>query len=312
MRIFRYTLILFLIGYLLTGVAQIRPEERAVVKRFGRIVARPGPGLWIGLPWGIDRIDRIPIATVRRINLGYRPDAEESSPMPAGQLLTGDQNLVNVQVALDYAVGEGDRALEDYVLHRDRVEPTLTREAETLLAEWVAGRSVDDVLLTGNAELPRFLIRRVQERIEPLRLGVRVQQASLVSLTPLEEVRSAFEEVNRAQTNIRTQEFRARQEGEQKLQAARSEQYRLEQEAISYADRQTTQARAEAESFGKRLASYRRLRSTNPNLLNSIWWDEMGQTLIGMKGRGRLDLLDHHLGTNGLDISQFVAPGKRR
>src|SRR5215218_1074069 len=68
-------LLLLAIGvYLLTGIAQIRPEERAVVRRFGQVVAKPGPGLWIGFPYGIDRIDRVPTATVRRVPVGFRPD----------------------------------------------------------------------------------------------------------------------------------------------------------------------------------------------------------------------------------------------
>lgn len=303
---------LLFVGYLLTGVAQIRPEERAVVKRFGRIVARPGPGLWIGFPMGIDRIERIPIATVRRVIIGYQPDLEENPEMPAGQLLTGDQNLINVQIALDYAVAEGNEGIEDFVLHRDRVEPMLIREGETLIAEWVAGRGVDHVLLTGSAELPRFLVQKIQDRIQPHHLGVRVQQASVVSLSPLDEVRSAFEEVNRAQTNIRTQEFRAKQESEQRLQAARADQFRLLQESQSYANNKRTLAHAEADSFEKRLTSYQKWKGQNPNLLTAIWWDEMGRLLINMKGRGRIDLLDSHLGADGLDITQIVSPGKKK
>src|SRR5438270_5744254 len=103
----RYLLLLLLVAYLLTGLAQVRPEERAVVRRFGRVVAKPGPGLWVGLPWGIDRVDRVPVATVRRVVVGYQPDAAPDA-IPAGQLLTGDQNLVNVQMAVDYAVAEGE------------------------------------------------------------------------------------------------------------------------------------------------------------------------------------------------------------
>ena len=59
--------------YLLTGVAQVRPEERGVVRRFGAVVARPGPGLWVGLPWGVDRIDRVPVRTARQLNVGFMP-----------------------------------------------------------------------------------------------------------------------------------------------------------------------------------------------------------------------------------------------
>jgi membrane protease subunit HflK len=227
-------------------------------------------------------------------------------------LLTGDQNLVNVQAAVDYAVGDGETALEDFVMQRDRVDGIIIRETESVLAEWVAGRTVDEVLLTGNSELPVRVVDQVQHRIEPYRLGVRVSQATIAYLAPPDEVRAAFEEVNRSQTNIQTQEFRARQEAEQRLRTAAAEDYRLRQEAAAYADAKRSQAHAEADTFRKRLASYRRIKDSNPDILTAIWWDEMGRLLLGLKGRGRIDLLDNYLGPDGLDITQIVPPAKSR
>ena len=49
-------------------------RSAAVVRRFGQVVARPGPGLWVGLPWGIDRVDRVPVRTARQLTVGYDPD----------------------------------------------------------------------------------------------------------------------------------------------------------------------------------------------------------------------------------------------
>ena len=129
MRKFVYVLIAVFCAYLLTGVAQVRPGERAVVRRFGQVVAQPAPGLWIGLPWGMDRVDRVPVNFVRRLTVGYEQGGDPDALMPAGQLLTGDQNLVNVQVAVDYSVADGD-AVVQYVLHQDRVEPALARATE--------------------------------------------------------------------------------------------------------------------------------------------------------------------------------------
>src|SRR3954463_9497897 len=101
----RYLLIATAALYLLTGPTQVGPDERAVVRRFGKVVARPGPGLWVGLPWGMDRVDRVPVRTVRQLNIGYDPaTASDVKGTPVGQLLTGDQNLVNVQLVLDYAI----------------------------------------------------------------------------------------------------------------------------------------------------------------------------------------------------------------
>jgi membrane protease subunit HflK len=308
-RRFRYLPLVAVAVYLLTGLAQVRPEERAVVRRFGKVVAHPGPGLWIGLPYGIDRLDRVPTATVRRVPVGYRPEFVEETP--TGQFLTGDQNLVNIQVAIDYAVGEGPADLEDYVAQKDRVDGVLSRETEAALGEWVSGRPVDDVLLTGNVALPGWLVRRVQERIGDQRLGVRVQQASVAYLAPPDEVRGAFEDVNRAQTAARSQEQRAHQEASKMRRDADATAYQLEQQALGSAAGKKALAKAEADAFKTRLAQYRKIKATNPDVLAAIWWEEMGRVWQGFRGRGRVELLDSRLGPDGLDLTQVVPPPKR-
>src|SRR3989442_8297661 len=100
-------LLLLAVSYVLTGMTQVLPGERAVVRRFGRVLdEQPGPGLWFGLPWGIDQVDRIAIDRVRRVEVGYNRDEEDTGLTPPGQLLTGDHNLVNVQVVINYTVRE--------------------------------------------------------------------------------------------------------------------------------------------------------------------------------------------------------------
>jgi membrane protease subunit HflK len=309
----RYLLVIAVAAYLLTGLTEVRPEERAVVRRFGEVVARPGPGLWVGMPWGIDRVDRVPVRTVRQVRAGFDPDAASDAPVtPPGQLLTGDQNLVNVQLVLDYAIGETDADLDHYVIHRDQVDASLAREAEAAAAEWAAGRGVDEVLLTGNAALPLWLMERLQVRIEPLRLGVRVQRVSVSHLAPPDEVRNAFEQVAQAQTGIRTLEHQARQEAEQRLRQADSLRYKYEQDALVFRQGQVRQAEADAAEFLAQLAAYRELKQANPQALDVIWWNEMYKTLVGMKTRGgRVEPLDAYLGKDGLDITQFLSPSRR-
>lgn len=309
----KYIVVLALAAYLLTGIAQVGAEERAVVRRFGRIVAHPGPGLWVGLPWGIDRIDRVPVRTVRQLRAGYAPEAGSDIPgTPNGQLLTGDQNLVNVQIVLDYAIGETDADLDDYVMHRDQVDAAMIREAEAAAAEWAGGRRVDEVLLTGNTALPLWLMAHLPERVAPFRLGVRLQRASIAYLAPPDEVRAAFEAVTQAQTAIRTKENQARQEAEQRLRQAESLKYKLEQDAEVYRAGVLHQAKADAADFNAQLATYRELLKSDPNALTVIWWFEMRKTLAAMKARGgRVEPLDDYLGKDGLDITQFITPRKR-
>ncbi|OWK37711.1 protease modulator HflK [Fimbriiglobus ruber] len=308
-----YVLLAALAAYLATGVTQVGPDERAVVRRFGRVVARPGPGLWVGLPWEIDRVDRVQVRTVRQLEVGYSLDAIEDMPStPPGRLLTGDQNLVDVRLVLEYAIDDRDGELENYLAHRDQTDAVLTREVEAAAGEWVGGREVDEVLLTGRAALALWVMDRVPARIDAQRLGVVVQRVSVDHLAAPPEVRDAFEAVNQAQTAIRTRENQAEQEASQRLREAEAVKFRLEQQATAYRTERLAYARADAESFLKRLEQYRRLEPSNPDLLTALWWDEMGRTLLGMKDRGRVDLLDQYIGPNGLDVTQFLPPKKKQ
>ncbi|HEY2784145.1 MAG TPA: protease modulator HflK [Fimbriiglobus sp.] len=308
----RYALLIALVAYLATGIAQVRPDERAVVRRFGRVVARPGPGLWIGLPWGMDRVDRVQVRTVRQLSVGTDESAiEDLGTAPVGQVLTGDQNLINVRLVAEYAVSDRDGDLENYVLNKDRVDPLLAELVEGLTAEWAATRGVDEALLTGRAALAAWLADKLPERLTLLHLGIILQRVSVTHLAAPEAVREAFEEVTQAQAAIRTKENEATRDAGRRMRDAEVVAFRSEQQAAAYRTERLEAAKADAANFLKRLAQYRELKKTNPDVLVAIWWDEMGKVLLGMKGRGRIDLLDSHLGADGLDITTFLPPKRK-
>ena len=54
----------------------LQPDEVGIVRRFGAVLREPWePGLHWGLPWGIDRVDRIKLNQTRTIAVGAtRPD----------------------------------------------------------------------------------------------------------------------------------------------------------------------------------------------------------------------------------------------
>jgi membrane protease subunit HflK len=299
------------VAYLTTGLTQVRPGERAVVRRFGRVRPdKPGPGLWIGLPWGMDRVDRVSVDALRRVEVGYRPDQDEDpQTTPPGRLLTGDHNLVNVQVVIGYTVREDE--VEEYVLQQDRADALVARVAEAVAAEWVAGRGVDDVLLQGRSALRDRLVAECGRRLAPYHLGVAVQQADVTYLFPPAQVKSSFDDVTRAQAKISEQVNKAEQEAATTLRKAEAEKFRLVQLALAYAHEQRSRAQAEADSFEKRLAQYHRLRKENPHFLTRIWFDEIGRLLGRMKDGGRLDLLDNHLSGGELDLTVIVPPPKK-
>jgi membrane protease subunit HflK len=295
--------VLVFLASLYSGVAQVREGERVVVRRFGKVVATPGPGLWIGLPWGMDRIDRV-TDLLRRVPVGFDPNEDDfGQTTPPGQLLTGDHNLVNVQVVMQYSIA--DREVVAFIEQADRADGLIAGATESILAEWIASRTIDDVLLQGKIFLPEWLVRETQKRIEPYRLGVRIHHADVAHLTPPREVKNAFAKVNEAQTAVVTEQHKAHQVAGDRLRDARTDEFRLEKEREAYVTEQLEGARAEAGRFEKRLEQYRRLRASNPQFLASIWWDEIGRLLARMKENRALDLLDNRLGPDGLDMTLF-------
>lgn len=287
--------------YLLTGVVEVRRGERAVVRRFGRVLAeQPEPGLWIGLPWGLDRVDRVEVDSVRNVEVGYRADDPAESNMPPGQLLTGDHNLVNVQVVLYYKV----RAEEvvDFVLAGPRVPGVLERAVESAMAEWVAGRDVDDVLLRGKPTLRAELLPLLGARLAAYKLGVEVLDVRVARVAPPDEVKDAFDSVARAQTQIATQRNRAEQEAATRERLARAESYRIEQQARAYAHTKSVLAREDAKRFTERLKQYQAAKDRNPDYLRQLWQEERGKLFAKLRENGQLDLLDHHLTAGGLDV----------
>ena len=291
-------LLLLASGYLLTGVAVVGPDERAVVRRFGRIVDRPGPGLWVGLPWGLDRVDRLPARAVRQLAVGATA-ADES----AGLFLTGDQNLVAAGLVVE--VSADPDGIDDFWLHRNQSDGVVIREAEAAAAEWLAGRGVDEALLTGRAGLATWLAAKLPERLAPHRLGVAVGRVSVEQLAAPLEVREAFDAVTQAQAGIATAENQATQQATRLRQEAETTRYRLEQEAVANRAATLAAAAAEAAAFRGRLAAH---RAAGPDTLPALWWAEVGRALAGLRANGRVDLLDHHLGANGLDVTTPVSP----
>ncbi|MBI1830772.1 MAG: hypothetical protein HYR84_04895 [Planctomycetes bacterium] len=295
-----------------TSLTQVRSHERAVIRRFGRILDhKPQQGLHIGLPWGIDRVDLAPVGRIRSITVGFNEKEErDDEVVPNGQMLTGDHNLVNVLASINFKVREED--MDRYVLQQDNIDAFVARAAESLLAEWFAGRRIDDVLRNGKHELPRFMLEHLPARMRDYRLGIEIEQASIIRLDPPDQVKSDFDKLAQAQTNIPTQINQAEEKANRNRSETKAEVKRIHDQAVTYAEIEIKNAYAEAGNFGRRLALYHDLSRDHPNYLNAVWLDEMTRMYARMKAAGRVELLDHFMSSEGLTITQFPLQPRKR
>jgi membrane protease subunit HflK len=280
------------------------------VRRFGKVLdEKPEPGLWIGLPWGMDRVDRVAVDKIQSVTVGYQDEVPKDTAIPAGQLLTGDHNLVNIQFTLTYKVRPAEVA--EYVTQIDRVEELIARAAETTLAQWVASRTVDDVLLNAKTALRPDLTDGTRHRLEPYHLGVDILDARVLIVAPPDDVKPAFDQVTQAQTAIATRINEAEQRARGQRREAESAVRQQELQTAAYEVQATERARAEAGSFLGRLREYQMAKAANPNYLRQLWDEEMGELLKKMQDNRQLAPLDHLLHALGLDLNTMPAVPKK-
>jgi membrane protease subunit HflK len=197
---------LLFLGYLATGLYQVRAGEQAVVRRFGRVLDEPRlPGLNIGLPWGMDQVDIVAVDERRQITVGYRSGEEEQAEVaPPGQYITGDQSLIDLTITVHYRVDSESRSgVVQYVLNAGRIEAFLARAAEVALSQSSTGQ-VSQPIHSGEAT--SSMVLRIQEHLQQTlqryELGVRVESVNLTYVQPPAKLAEDFREVNRAKQQL--------------------------------------------------------------------------------------------------------------
>ncbi|WP_278802872.1 FtsH protease activity modulator HflK [Marinobacter nauticus] len=213
-------------------------QERAVVLRFGEYNRTEEPGLRFKVPL-IDTVNKVRVTSIR---------TAESS----GQMLTQDENLVTVDLQVQYRVGDA-RA---YVLNVRDSNQALAFATDSALRHEVGSSSLDDVLTEGRAELAVRVEQRLQSFLRDYGTGLEIVRVNVESTQPPAPVQDAFREVQRA----REDEQRLKEEAEtyrnKIVPEARGQAQRMIEEANAYKQEVIERARGETARFNQLLAVY--------------------------------------------------------
>jgi membrane protease subunit HflK len=265
-----------LAAYVATGVYSVGPNERAVVRRCGRLLpAIQAPGLHVGFPWGVDRVTKVRMHELKRVGvwktLTDRVVGRQSEPRQA-ELLTGDRNLILVSAVVQYEITDPGA----FLFHvRDAspssaassgVDGLIENLAAAALSSAVSGMPVDDVLTVQRVAIQqkaRSVVQGWLDRQEPGRdLGVRIVSVSLEDVRPPQEVAEAFRDVTSAKADGQRAVNEAESYANVLREQARGEVERIAQDAAASAYQVTEKARGDAERFTRiaaQLASGREL-----------------------------------------------------
>jgi membrane protease subunit HflK len=235
--------------YAATGLYSVRPNERAVVRRFGK-VSQPlrSPGLHFGFPYPIDQVTRVKLEESKRVSVGMtltdRSLGRASEPQSA-ECLTGDRNLIVLSAIVQYRI----TSAEDFLFNVADVPELLRDVAAAGLTSVVSSRTVDDVLTVERLAVQNEVMRIAQEKLDLAGAGIRVTSVSLEGTAPPQEVAEAFRDVASAREDAQRAINEAEGYAYRLLPQARGEAQRMVLDAEGYAAKVTAEAMGDAARF---------------------------------------------------------------
>jgi Cu+-exporting ATPase len=299
--------ILLLGGWALSGLNAIGPDEKGVVRRFGRPLSDDlRPGLHWCWPWPVDSVTRVQPARVHTVEIGFRTlsgapgltGARAWSSLHAGDgivrvgdesvMITGDGNLLELQCTLRYTLSN-PRA---YLFDAAEPDAILRSAAESVLRETVAARSFADLLTSDRGRFQEQALQRLAQRCEEYGghgLGVHLEGLDLHDLHPPQDVVADYHNVTKA---MEKRDQLVNQGEEKVLRDERQQQaegLKQVREAEAEARRKVLAAVANAASFAARYRARTQLDLAEEwRLLHDSWLEVIKGKSVSAAGEDYL------------------------
>src|SRR5262245_16944617 len=284
-----------LITLLFTSFYTVPADSVAVVQRFGKYIRTEDPGLRFKFPFGIDRVNRVPMRRQLKLEFGFstpgatNPFQGSQEPDMEKSMVTGDLNEALVEWIVQYRINDLRRYLFDV---RDP-EETLRAASEAVMREVVGDRTVDEVITIGRQEIEvesRVLLQKVAEQYQ---LGMSIDLVQLKNVNPPRQVQASFDEVNQAQQEKQRSINVANGEYNRAVPRARGEAARQIAEAHGYAQKRINEAQGDAALFSAVFTQYQKapdvtrqrifletLGNVLPKMGRKVIIDEKGQQIL--------------------------------
>jgi len=242
----------------------VQPEERAVIKRFGRVTGISDPGFHFKLPFGIDRVQVVATERVLKQEFGFRTERAEQTDRARTQfaggypneslMLTGDLNIIQVEWVVQYRIDDPVK----YLYGMREPTKTLRDLSESVMRRIVGNRIGSDVLTVGRIEIANAARDEIQDAMTRYDNGIKVITVQLQDVIPPLRVQPAFNEVNEARQQLEKQVNDATRQANEAIPRAEGTAKRTIAEAEGYATERVNRARGETARFNSVLAEYKR------------------------------------------------------
>ena len=263
-RITAWVVAVAVLAVLASGIYVVKKEERAVLTRFGKVVdAEVRPGIHYAFPI-IEQAHVRKVMRIARRNVATRDDGGNVS----FSILSGDTNLFEVDVALQYRIGN----LRNYLYATVDPETVLALVVRERLVD-IMGRTFIDLIFTNNRDVIQArLFDDAVDYLEANDIGIELLALNIVDLRPIDETVAAFRDVSDAIAESIQTVSDANTRMERLLARSRGQADAVVTNAGIKARERRLQAASGAKAFSDLLAAY---RSQPSSVTVTRYWQRM-------------------------------------
>lgn len=243
-----------------SGFYIVNPDEVGVVKRFGAYTRMTQSGPHYHWPYPFETVMKPNVTQIRRVELGFRSSkAFENgwrSVKDESLMLTGDENIVNVQCIVQYRIKNAERYLFNITQQNKAVKDAIA----AAMRQVVGKHTIDSALTTGKSALQNESQDLVQKILDSYNSGINVTAVKLQDVHPPEQTMEAFKEVASAREDKSRYVNEAKAYSNNLIPKARGQAAAMINEAKGYKESKIRQAQGETQRFLKLLKAYRQAK----------------------------------------------------
>ncbi len=223
----------------LSGLYTVKEAERGVVTRFGQLHSIVQPGLnW--KPTFVDKVIPVNVEQVKELKT-------------QGSMLTQDENMVKVEMTVQYRVQDPAR----FLFSVTNAEDSLGQATDSALRYVVGHMTMDNILTTGRSVVREDTWKALNEIIKPYDMGLEVLDVNFQSARPPEDVKDAFDDAIKAQEDEQRYIREAEAYAREREPIARGNAQRILEEATAYKEQIVLEAKGEVERFQRLLPEFK-------------------------------------------------------
>lgn len=246
-----------MVGWLSTTLLVVGPGERGAILRFGQLVASDlEPGAYVHAPAPIGRGSVVAVEQSRTLDVGFRTVAPDPGRVTTGEprrvkdaregyFLTGDENLVDINLTVEYRARDAVR-FGFGVADPEALVRSATRAA---VVEVIGNQPIDEIYSERRAQVERDTHRRIQDELDRYGAGIELTRVALLEVHAPTLVHWNFRDVASAREDAYTAEQTAQGYVAETLPRARGDAAAAAAEAQAARIGEIDRAAAEANAF---------------------------------------------------------------